>query len=133
MILLKSGMFDAFEIIGGTAQSRNNRQLALWGDARAEGVDIPVVGSSDVHRIKNASSFPNNYTVCFAKSRSEDDILAAVKAGFSVAVEGQGYEYDRRYRAYGKLRFAHSDNYIMHKVLVRDIPDGRKVKQPGVF
>ena len=114
MILLKSGMFDAFEVIGGIAQGRNNRQLALWGEARAEGVDIPVVGSSDVHKIKNTTNnFPNNYTVCFAKSREEADILAAVKSGYSVAVEAQGFEYDRRYRAYGRLRFVSYARFLL--------------------
>ena len=106
-------MFDAFELISGASPKRNNRQLALWGDVRAEGFDIPVVGSSDVHKLKNVFNFPNNFTVCFAKSRSEEDILAAVKAGFSVAVEGQGYEYDRRYRAYGKLRFVSYARFLL--------------------
>ena len=44
-ILLKSGMFDAYELIGGMQQDGNNFSVALWGDLRAEGLKIPVVGS----------------------------------------------------------------------------------------
>ena len=114
MILLKSGMFDAFELIGGISAGENNRQIALWGDARAEGVNISVVGSSDVHKIKEAKSFPNHFTVCFAKSRSEADILEAVKSGLSVAVEAQGNEYERTYRAYGSFRLVSYARFLLN-------------------
>ena len=113
VLLLKSGLFDAFEVIGGISPKRNNRQLALWGDVRAEGVRIPVVGSSDVHALQGASSFPNNFTVCFADSNSESDILSAVKDGWSVAAEGQGNEYDRKYRAYGSLRLVSYAGFLL--------------------
>ena len=112
-ILLKSGMFDAFEVIGGVSVGYCSRQIALWSDLRAEGTDIPVVGSSDVHTMKKAATFPDNFTVCFAKSADEQDILDAVKTGYSVAAEGQGYEYDREYRAYGKLRFVSYARFLL--------------------
>ena len=113
MIFLKDGMFDAFEVIGGISPKLNNRQVALWCEARAEGVNIPVVGSSDVHAMKDVSIYPNNFTVAFAKSRSEEDILAAIKSGMSVAVESQGYEYDRICRAYGKLRLVSYARFLL--------------------
>lgn len=113
MILLKSGMFDAFEVIGGLSADYCSRQLALWGDLRAEGFDIPVVGSSDVHGIQKSHVFPNHFTVCFARSADEQDILDAVKSGYSVAAEGQGYEYDREYRTYGKLRFVSYARFLL--------------------
>ena len=113
MIFLKSDIFDAFEVIGGISSNLNNRQVALWGEARAEGARIPVVGSSDVHGLKGDSYFPNNFTVCFANSREEVDILAAVKSGLSVAVEAQGEGYSRIYRAYGSLRLVSYARFLL--------------------
>ncbi len=112
-IFLRSGMFDAFEVIGGISASGNNRQVALWTDLLSEGVKIPVVGSSDVHGIQASHCFPNHFTVCFAKSNSEGDILNAVRAGDCVAVEAQGVEYDRVYRAYGSLRLVSYAQFLL--------------------
>jgi len=48
-LLMKSGMFDAYEIIGGMTQPDINRSVAFWSDLRAEGLNLGVVGSSDAH------------------------------------------------------------------------------------
>ena len=111
--LITSGMFDAYELIGGMKQIGINRSIALWSDLRAEGLRLPVVGSSDVHNVEKAWSFPNLFTVCFAKSNTPDDIIDAVKQGLSVAVEASGYEYDRQYRAYGSLRLVSYAQYLL--------------------
>lgn len=103
-ILLKSGMFDAFELAGGMGQQGINRALALWGDLRAEGANITVVGSSDIHGLTKSETFPDCFSVVFAKDNSNDSIIEAVKSGLSVAAEANGYEYDRQYRFYGQLR-----------------------------
>ena len=112
-ILLKSGMFDAYELIGGMGQTGNNRSVALWSEVRAEGCDIPVVGSSGVHGITKAQSFPHYFTICFAESNTNDAIKEAVKSGLTVAVESCGYEYDRQYRAYGKLRLVSYAQFLL--------------------
>lgn len=104
MLYLKSGMFDAYEAIGGVGPITNNRSIALWGEVRSEGVHIPVVGSSDVHRIKKSAHFPNEFSICFAEDNTNDAIIAAVKAGNSVAVESNGEDINRHYRCYGSLR-----------------------------
>ena len=50
-IMLRSGLFDAYELIGAMSQQENNASVALWTELRCEGVNIPVVGSSDVHGV----------------------------------------------------------------------------------
>ena len=112
-ILLTSGMFDVYELVGGMKQIGINRSVALWSDLRAEGLKISVVGSSDVHCVEKSASFPNLFTVCFAKSNTPDDIIDAVKNGLSVAVEANGVEYDRQYRAYGSLRLVSYAQYLL--------------------
>jgi len=112
-ILLTSGMFDVYELVGGMKQVGINRSVALWNELRAEGLDISVVGSSDVHSVEKATTFPHLFTVCFAKSNTPDDIIDAVKNGMSVAVEANGYEYDRQYRAYGSLRLVSCAQYLL--------------------
>jgi len=85
----------------------------MWNDLRAEGVKISVVGSSDVHGIENAKTFPNYFTIVFAKENSNDAIVEAVKSSMSVAVESCGYEYDRQYRAYGSYRLVSYAQFLL--------------------
>ena len=112
-ILLKSGMFDAYELIGGMGQEGNNRSVAFWADLRAEGLKIPVVGSSDVHKIEKSVEFPHLFTICFAEEATPEATIAAVKAGLSVAVEGTGTEYERHHRAYGSLRLVTYTQFLL--------------------
>lgn len=112
-ILLTSGMFDAYELIGGMGQPGNNRSVALWADLRAEGLKIPVVGSSDVHGLEKASTFPHLFTVCLAKSADPADIIDAVRAGNTVAVETTGDEYARHYRCYGSMRLVSYAQFLL--------------------
>lgn len=101
--LLTSGMFDAFELVGGMGVHGINRAVALWQELRAEGHDISVVGSSDVHKLEKMD-FPYHFTVLFATEKKTDAIVAAVKGGMSVAAEMSGKEYEREFRAYGSFR-----------------------------
>lgn len=111
-IFLKSGMFDAYELVGGMMQRGVNESVAIWSDLRAEGYDIKVVGSSDVHSLERSVDFPDHFTVCFASSNTTADIMEAIKSGFSVACEGTGYEYDRHYRAYGSYRLVRYSQFL---------------------
>ena len=103
-IFLKSSMFDAYELVGGMGQAGVNLSVSLWGDLRAEGLSIPVVGSSDVHSVYVTENFPGHFTLCFAEANENDAIIAAIREGFSVAVEETGTEYDRQWRCYGSHR-----------------------------
>lgn len=112
-ILLKSGMFDAYELIGGMGQVGNNRSVALWGELRAEGYNIPVVGSSDVHGMEKSTVFPHYFTICFAEKKENDAIVKAVREGNCVAVESVGYEYDIQRRCYGSLRLVSYAQFLL--------------------
>lgn len=112
-IILKSGMFDAFELMGGATVSGNNRNVALLSELQRDGFNISVVGSSDVHGLDNVSSFPHYFTVCFATDNTSDAIAEAVRQGLSVAVEGVGEEYKRQYRAYGSLRLVSYAQFLL--------------------
>lgn len=73
--LLKSGVFDAFEVQGGCDEIGNMLQQSLYYELRAEGVELPIVGSTDAHN-------------CFiGKNRhfGSYSTLALVRAGESVA------------------------------------------------
>ena len=111
--LITSGMFDAYELIGGMSQPDLSCSVAMWNDMRAEGVRIPVVGSSDVHGIEAANTFPNYFTIVFAKENSTDAVVGAVKASMTVAVEACGEEYRRQYRAYGSYRLVAYSQFLL--------------------
>ena len=113
-IFLRSGMFDAYEVVGGIDQFANNRSLALWNDIRAEGIDIPAVASSDVHVINNSTHFPFKYTIVFARENTVDAVVCAIKDGKCVAVESSGNdEYTREKRGYGKLRYVSYAQFLL--------------------
>ncbi len=112
-MLLKSGLFDAYELVGGMGQVGVNRSIALWGEVRAEGGKIPVVGSSDVHGMYKAGTFPHYFTICFAERNDNDAIMDAVRGGNTVAVEATGAEYDREYRCYGSLRLVSYAQFLL--------------------
>ncbi len=112
-LLLESGMFDAYEIIGAMGQANVNLSVALWGEVRAKGVNIPVVGSSDVHVLTSLDHFGDHFGIVFAEANENDAIIEAVKNGLSVAVEADGDGYGRRYRAYGSLRLVRYAHFLL--------------------
>jgi len=112
-LLLKSDKFDAYELLGCTGQAGGNLSLAMWNDLRAEGINIPVVGSSDVHGIRGSDSFPHLFTICLATANENDAIIEAVKNGRTIPVEATGDEYNRHYRCYGTLRQTAYGQFLM--------------------
>lgn len=112
-LLLKSGKIDAYEIMGAMTPADRNLSQALWNDLRAEGCDVPVVGSSDVHAIEKAEHFPHQFTICLATANENDALVEAVLQHRSIAVEATGNEYDRRYRCYGTLRMTTYAQYLL--------------------
>ena len=115
-ILLTSGLFDGYELIGGMGADGNNRSVALWAELRAEaGLKIPVVGSSDVHCMEKADTFPYCFTVCFAEKNESGAIIEAVKEGRSVAVEAAGKDYSRVDRCYGSLRLVSYAKFLLKR------------------
>ena len=112
-LLLSSGLFDAYELVGGMGQVGVNLSVSLWNDMRANGLNISVVGSSDVHNVKTDATFPDYFTICFASENENDGIVYAIKAKRSVAVEASGYEYARQYRVYGEHRLVKYSHFLL--------------------
>lgn len=116
-ILLSEKIFDALELLGGIDTKCNNQQLALWQEHCMKGNALPVVGSSDSHNHDfETDVFNRRFTVVFAKSNTTEDILEAIRKGYSVAGElPPNSAADVRF--YGSLRlvlFAHFlfENYF---------------------
>ncbi len=111
--ILMSGMFDAYELVGGMTQPGNSMSVASWAELRAEqGLDIAVVGSSDVHGL-TGWTFGNLFTVVFAKSNTQKDIIDAVRAKMSVAVERTAFTDHEEFRAYGSLRLVTYAQFLL--------------------
>jgi len=113
-ILLTSGMFDAYEIVGGNGRFGINMSVALLTELAAEGFRIPLLGSSDVHKTEKSNDFPHRFTICFATANDRDGIMNAVRTGKTVAVEAEGYEYSRTYRCYGEMRLVSYAHYLLN-------------------
>ena len=91
--LFEKGVFDALELIGGLHWYENDSQIAYYEKLTAEGVKIPVVGSSDQHSVlpypypaERLSYFTEESTLVFAKDNTRDAITDAVKELYSTAV-----------------------------------------------
>ena len=87
--LLRDGVYDALDLRDYDMEPA----VALWEEMRAEGVRIPVVGSTDSHRTDAANPklpAPGGYTFAFAPDRSEAALLNAIRAGNSLCVRADG-------------------------------------------
>ena len=104
--IIKNGLCDAFEIIGGCSPKGNNMQIALYNDLRADGVDIPVTGSTDSHTVLGDKHIVRS-TMAFTEN---DDVIKAVAEGYSVAVESVPGE---NVRVYGKLRLVSYTYFLL--------------------
>lgn len=105
--IIKNGLCDAFEVIGGCTPEEVNMQVALYNDLRAEGCDIPIVGSTDSHSVLGNDRFTYASTIAFAEN---DKVLDAISDGYSVAVESLPEE---NVRVYGKLRLVMYTHFLL--------------------
>jgi len=105
--IIKNGLCDAFEVLGGCGIKNIDLQLGLYNDLRAEGCDIPIVGSTDSHSVFNNGEHLRYSTIVFAEN---DDIIGAIDNKYSVAVET--FE-DMPERAYGKLRLVMYTKFLL--------------------
>jgi predicted metal-dependent phosphoesterase TrpH len=129
-LMLKSKLFDAFELVGGQTLGENQPQISLWQELRAEGCFIPPLGNSDSHGTVNAEWFQLAKTLVFAEDRGKDSIFAAIKQGRVVALEQ--YPGEPRARPYGLHRyvmfalFLLEEYFPLHDELCRE--EGRLMK-----
>jgi predicted metal-dependent phosphoesterase TrpH len=106
--LFKTKLFDAFELIGGQTLQENAMQIALYHEARAKGMQIPIVGNSDSHGVLNDGWFNVAKTIVLSRSSDKKDIISAIKDMRSVALEQ--YKYEAFPRIYGSYRIT---GYVM--------------------
>jgi predicted metal-dependent phosphoesterase TrpH len=103
-VMLKSGLFDAFEVIGGQTLEENQLQASLWQDVREEGVFVPPLGNSDSHGTADSEWFNTAKTIVFAAHSGQDALFAAIRAGKTAALEQ--YSGEPKPRIYGRQRYA---------------------------
>ncbi len=108
--VLKTGLYDAFELTGGQEIHENNVQTAFWQQMRAEGMQIPIVGSSDSHGTDYASFFGMSKTILFAEDLEYDTVCGAVKDFYTVAVEE---DYGEKPRVFGPYRLVKYARFLL--------------------
>ena len=102
--IIKNGLCDAFEVLGGCTNEGNNMQVALYNQLRTEGENVPIVGSSDSHSVLTGTGkFNKLSTVAFA----DGDVVDAVSEGYSVAVESIHHETVRVYGDWSLVAYTH--------------------------
>ena len=105
--LLRESVHDALDLRDDDMEAA----VALWAELRAEGVRIPIVGSTDSHR-----SNPDNpnlaakggYTLVFAPDRSTASILAAIRDDRSLCVSTKSDEF-----VYGSFRLVKFARFLL--------------------
>ena len=102
--LFRDAPFDAFELLGGQTKRENNMQCAIYEEARAMGLRIPIVGSSDSHGTVNPVNFTEESTFVFAKDCELQSLIEAIKALRSVAIAS--YQRDEVPFVHGPYRMA---------------------------
>jgi hypothetical protein len=129
-LLFERKPFDAFEVIGGHEVYSNNMQTAYYNEARAKGMTIPIVGSSDAHGTEDEYWFDWFSTIVFAKDPERDSIISAVKGLYSVAVECYPGEAFRLYGPYRMVKYAQFlmyEYFPLHHALCFE--EGRQMKE----
>ena len=121
IFLLKNGYYDALEVLAGCdyTGNGNNLQEALWGELRAMGAKIPVLGASDTHRItKEPTKFNKQFSIVL--SENAENIPASIKRELSVAVErrsGSDFRCIGRFRVAKYVRFLMEEYYPTYEIL----------------
>ena len=116
MAILKYGLCDAFEVLGGCTPKENNIQLALYYELVSQGLKFPIVGSSDSHSsMPGASHFAQIYTIVFGKG----DVIRSINDGYSVAVDAWKGESVRIYGSFRLVKYAH---FLINNYFARRAP-----------
>ena len=116
--IYKKKPFDAFEVLGGsTSFSINGFQTGFYYDMKAKGYDRPIVGSTDSHTCTEYYKTTlkcNNLTastIVFAKANTREELIAAIKESYSVAIDTQNENYgivgDFRLMKYASFLMTH--------------------------
>ncbi len=101
--------YGALELIGGYHRNEaesNALQVARYHAETAKGRHIPVVGVSDSHGFETGELFGWYYTIAFAPTNSLAELVGAIEAGYSVAVEALPGETARAFGSFRLVRYA---------------------------
>ncbi|MEA4832932.1 MAG: hypothetical protein VB118_10010 [Oscillospiraceae bacterium] len=108
--LLASGIFDAFEVLGGERYfEQNGFQTSHYYDALSKGIRVPVVGSSDSHGTINNINFDIAKTIVFSPENKAEALVDSIKNYYSVAVDNLSKEY----RLVGEYRFVKYGSFLI--------------------
>ncbi|MBQ4098056.1 MAG: PHP domain-containing protein [Clostridia bacterium] len=115
--ILRDKMCDAYEVFGGMSRRDNREMLEYSAKLRAEGVNLPVVASSDAHSsfCHGNVHFDDFWTLCFAEDK--DSIPSNIVKGNTVAIDNLDLS---DITAHGELRlvryayFLLEQYYFMH-------------------
>ena len=128
--------FDAFEVLGGeNYYAHNGFQTGFYYKMKAEGIDPPIVGSTDSH---GSTEHNRNALICstivFAKENTASGLIDAIKEKFSIAVDTISKEYrlvgDFRLMKYASFLLenyfplhdmaCHAEGYYMNRYIAGD-------------
>lgn len=126
---MRSGIYDAMEIMTGQTVHENNLQLSFYMEERANGVNIPFVGSSDSHGTDPAIYFGMVRTVVLAESTEKQAIFDAIRSRRCAAVEHYPEEEPRvwgDFRMVKYVRFLLRFYFPLHDALCAE--EGRLMK-----
>jgi hypothetical protein len=114
--LLERQPFDALELIADyhrfEAES-NMLQVARYGEERAKGQRIPIVGVSDTHGCERGEMFGWYYTVAFAPSADLQDLIQSIKDCQAVAIEALPGETPR---PHGPFRLVKYTRFLLREI-----------------
>ena len=110
--IIRDKMCDVYEIFGGMSKRDNREMVEYMWELRADGIDLPVVASSDAHSVQRQGClhFGDTYTLTFADSK--EDIPNAILNGLVVAVDNFNPQ-DKR--THGRLRLVRYANFLIEQ------------------
>lgn len=111
--ILRRGLADVFELLGGVDKARMRMQGVAYEESVRTAGEKPVVGSSDAHTmlVPGASHFDEKYTVIYAREAAE--LRAALLAGRCVAVDNASEK-----NVYGPLRLVKYTWFLLENYFV---------------
>ena len=101
--IMENGLCDAFEIFGGVHPDGMHLQAALYHSMQAEGLKLPIIGSTDCHSVFK-KDFKMASTILFSK---EDDVVDAIASFYSVAVLSYPNESPKIVGDYRLVKYAY--------------------------
>lgn len=117
--VFKRRKFDAFEMLGGFWRHQtdsNLYQIIRTYEEWMKNAPFPVVGLSDSHGTDRDGLFGWYYTLVFAKSDKLADLVEAVRAGNSLAVEALESE---RMHCHGSYRLVRYGQFLLREYFPR--------------